>query len=80
MLQAWCAVLMSGEVGCAIIALKVKIVFPPLLSSIRASWEFSEKATKIDEIITFDLTVCSNCQIDGEDFVKFCGLLRKHGL
>ena len=22
--------------------------------------------------------LCSKCQIDGEDFVKFCGLLRKH--
>ena len=41
---------------------------------------FSKKATKIDEIFTVDLTVCSKCQIDGEDFVKFCGLLRKHKL
>ena len=38
---------------------------------------FSKKATKIEEIFTVDLTVCSKCQIDGEDFVKFCGLLRK---
>ena len=35
---------------------------------------FSEKATKIDKIFTVD------CQIDGEDFVNFCGLLRKHEL
>ena len=43
---------------------------------------FSKKATKIDEIFTVDLTLCSKCQIDGEDFVKFCGLglLRKHKL
>ena len=41
---------------------------------------FSKKATKIDEIFTVDLTVCSKCQIDGEDFFKFCGLLRKHEL
>ena len=41
---------------------------------------FSKKATKIDEIFTVDLTVCSNCQIDGKDFVKFCGLVRKHEL
>ena len=42
---------------------------------------FSKKATKIDEIFNVDLTVlCSKCQIDGEDFVKFCGLLRKHKL
>ena len=41
---------------------------------------FSMKATKIDEIFTVDLTVRSKYQIDGEDFVKFCGLLRKHEL
>ena len=40
----------------------------------------SEKATKIDEIFTVDLTLCSKCEIDGEDFVNFCGLLRKNGL
>ena len=34
----------------------------------------------IDKIFTVDLTVCSKCQIDGEDFVKFCGLPRKHEL
>ena len=41
---------------------------------------FSKKATKIEKIFTVDLTVCSKCQIDSEDFVKFCGLLRKHEL
>ena len=41
---------------------------------------FSKKSTKIDEIFTVDLTLCSKCQIDGEDFVNFCGLLRKHEL
>ena len=40
----------------------------------------SKKATKIDEVFTVDLTLCSKCQIDGEDFVNFCGLLRKHEL
>jgi hypothetical protein len=30
---------------------------------------FSKKATKIDEIFTVDLTLCS--QIDGEDFFNF---------
>ena len=39
---------------------------------------FSMKATKIDEIFTFDLRLCSKRHIDGEDFVNFCGLLRKH--
>ena len=38
---------------------------------------FSKKATKIDEIFSVDLTVTTYCQIDGEDFVNFCGLLRK---
>ena len=38
---------------------------------------FSKKATKIDKIFTVDLTVTTYCQIDGEDFVNFCGLLRK---
>ena len=41
---------------------------------------FSEKATKIDKIFTINLTVCSNRQIDGKDFVNFCGLLRKREL
>ena len=41
---------------------------------------FSKKATKIDKIFTIDLTICGKCQIDQEDFVKFCGLLRKHEL
>ena len=39
---------------------------------------FSTIATKIDKIFTVDLTLCSKCQIDGEDLVNFCGLLRKH--
>ena len=42
---------------------------------------FSKKAIKIDEIFTVDLTfTISKCQIDDEDFVHFCGLLRKHEL
>ena len=41
---------------------------------------FSKKATQIDEIFTVDLTLCSRCQIVGEDFVNLCGLLRKHEL
>ena len=40
----------------------------------------SKKATKFDEIFTVDLTLTTYCQIDGEDFVNFCGLLRKHEL
>ena len=41
---------------------------------------FSKKATKIDEIFTVDLTLGSKCQIDGEDFFNFCGLLKKREL
>ena len=41
---------------------------------------FSKKATKIDELFIVDLTLCSKCQINGEDFFDFCGLLRKHEL
>ena len=37
----------------------------------------SMKATNIVEIFTNDLTLCGKCQIGGEDFVNFCGLLRK---
>ena len=41
---------------------------------------FSKKATKIDEIFTVNLTLCSKRQIDGEDFVNSRGLLRKYQL
>ena len=41
---------------------------------------FSKKATKINEIFTVNLTVTTYCQIDGEDFFNFCGLLRKREL
>ena len=36
--------------------------------------------SKIDESFTVDLTLCSKRPIDGEDFVNFCGLLRKYEL
>ena len=39
---------------------------------------FSNKTTKIDEIFTINLTLCSRCQLDAEDFINFCGLLKKH--
>ena len=41
---------------------------------------FFKKATKFEAIFTVNLILCSKCQIDGEDFVSFCGLLRKHEL
>ena len=40
----------------------------------------SKKATKIDKIFTVNLTLCSKCEIDIEDFLSLCGLLRKHEL
>ena len=41
---------------------------------------FYKKAIKIDKIFTVNLTLCSMGQIDSEDFVNICGLLRKHEL
>ena len=41
---------------------------------------FSKKATQIDKIFTVNLTLTIWCQIINEDFVNFCGLLRKHEL
>ena len=41
---------------------------------------YFKKATKNDEIFTNDLTLCSKCQIYGEDFVNFRGLLIKYEL
>ena len=41
---------------------------------------FSKKGAKIDKIFTVDLMVTTYCQIDREDFVNFCGLLRKREL
>ena len=50
------------------------------LSDLYMKFMFSKKATKIDEIFAVDLTLTTYCQIDGEDFVNFRGLLRKHEL
>ena len=43
-------------------------------------FKFIKKATKINKIFTVHLTLCSKCQMDGEDFINFLGLLRKHEL
>ena len=51
---------------------------PNFVSKIK--FMFSKKDTKIDEIFTADLTLCSKFQTVSEDFVKFCALLRKHEL
>ena len=46
----------------------------------RVKLVFFKKAPKIDEILTIDLTLTTQCKIDSEDFVNFCGLLIKHEL
>ena len=38
---------------------------------INVKFLFSKKATKIDKLFTINLTLCSKCQINGEDFVNF---------
>ena len=35
---------------------------------------------RIDKIFTIDLMLTTYRQIDGENFIKFCGLPRKHEL
>ena len=49
------------------------------VNTILLKFMFSKKTTKIDEIFTVDLRLCSKRQIDGEDFVNFRGL-RKYEL
>ena len=41
---------------------------------------FSKKATKLTKSSPTIWRLLSKCQIDSEDFVNFCGLLRKHEL
>ena len=41
---------------------------------------FSKKATQMDKICTVYLTFTTWCQIICEDFINFCGLLRKNEL
>ena len=50
------------------------------LSPLLVKFTFSRKATKIDKIFSVNLTLCSKFQIDDEDSINFCGLLRKHEL
>ena len=50
------------------------------LKAPRLKFLFSKKVTKFDKIFIVHLTLWSKCQIDGQDFVYFRGLLRKHEL
>ena len=61
------------------ISLKV-ILFIDEIKVILIKFMFFKKATKIDKIFSVDLTITTYCQIDSEDFVNFCGLLRKREL
>ena len=49
--------------------------FKYLMQRVSLKFMFSKKAVKFEEIFTVDLTVCSNCQMDGEDFVIFFAFL-----
>ena len=51
-----------------------------LVGQLNLKFIFFKKATKIDKIFTIDLTFITYRQIDGENFINFCGLLRKHEL
>ena len=66
---------------------KTAIYRPLLHNTLRADlnkksvkFMFSKKTTQTDEIFTVDLTFTTYCQIENEDFVNFCGLLKKHEL
>ena len=54
--------------------------FEILLKLFLLKFMFSKKATKIDEIFTINLMLCSKRQIDNEDFINFLGLLREYEL
>ena len=49
-------------------------------NNVKVKFVFSKKATKIDKILTSIWHLLHKCQIDGEEIVIFCGLLRKHEL
>ena len=55
--------------------LKIPMLRCDVYSVYNVKLMFSKKAAKFDEIFTVDLTTCSKCQIDGEDFINFCGFL-----
>ena len=57
-----------------------KINFDWKVSFMYLKFVFSKKVTKIDEIFTLDLTLTTKCQIADEDFINFCGLLKRHKL
>jgi hypothetical protein len=71
---------LSSQILLKISVISIILTFMYLVALNLLKFMFSVKATKIDEILITDFTLCSACQIVGEDFVNFCGLLRKHEL
>ena len=69
-----CHAIESGR-GKAISEAKVHSIY-----SRTVKFMFFKKATKIDEIFTIGLTLCSKRHIDVEDFLNSCVLLRKYEL
>ena len=65
----------SGTSQISMYNLNFLICFYSLFSMRFVKFTFSEKATKIDEIFTVDLTVTTYCQIDSEEIAKYYYLL-----
>ena len=76
----------AAEVATAVIAKVVAKVAAKVMLKVVAEvaaeikFMFSKKATKIDKIFTVDLMLTTKRQINGENFVNFCSLLRKRKL
>ena len=49
-----------------------------ITSIVLLKFMFSKKATQVYKIFTVYLIFTTWCQIIGEDFINFCGLLRKN--
>ena len=76
--QAFVRAVITGSCQTVIMELSRSLFSLVLYACVK--FMFSNKATKIDDIFDVDLTVTTYCQIEGEDFVNFCGLLRKREL
>ena len=58
----------------------MQLFFPPSADQcLLLKFMIFKKATKMMKSSP-SIWLCSKCQIDGEDFINFCGLLRKHKL
>ena len=74
----------TAEVAIVVIAKVVAKVAAKVMLKVVAEvaaeikFMFSKKATKIVKIFTVNLMLTTQHQIEGQDFVNFCSLLRKH--